>query len=143
VQAFSEPGDKIVIQPPVYHPFRAAISNNGRVVVNNPLKRIGGRYVMDLEGLKSLLDSRTKMIILASPHNPVGRVWSKEELKALVDICAERDILIVSDEIHADLVMPGFRHIPTASISDKAAKITLTSPRLRRPSTSPSSMWRI
>jgi cystathionine beta-lyase len=126
VQAFSEPGDKVVIQPPVYHPFRAAISNNGRVVVNNPLKRVGGRYVMDLEGLKGLLDSRTKMIILASPHNPVGRVWSKEELKALVDICAQNNILIVSDEIHADLVMPGFRHIPTASISDKAAKITLT-----------------
>lgn len=126
VQAFSDPGDKVVIQPPVYHPFRAAISNNGRVVVNNPLKCEGGRYRMDLEGLKGLLDSRTKMMILASPHNPVGRVWAKDELKALVDICAENNILIVSDEIHADLVMPGYRHIPTASVSEEAAKITIT-----------------
>ena len=126
VQAFTEPGDKVVIQPPVYHPFRAAISNNGRVVVNNPLKLEGGRYRMDLDGLKGLLDSRTKMIILASPHNPVGRVWAKDELKALVDICAENNILIVSDEIHADLVMPGYRHIPTASVSEEAARITIT-----------------
>ncbi|OGP12791.1 MAG: hypothetical protein A2052_07580 [Deltaproteobacteria bacterium GWA2_54_12] len=126
VQAFTEPGDKVIIQPPVYHPFRAAISNNGRVVVNNPLMCDKGRYSMDLDGLKGLLDSRTKMIILASPHNPVGRVWAKDELKALVDICAENNILIVSDEIHADLVMPGFKHIPTASVSDDAARITIT-----------------
>ena len=126
VQTFTEPGDKVIIQPPVYHPFRAAISNNGRVVLNNPLKRIGGHYSMDLDGLKSLIDSRTKMIILASPHNPVGRVWAKEELTALVDICFDNNILIVSDEIHADLIMPGHKHIPTASVSNKAAKITLT-----------------
>lgn len=126
VQTYTSPGDKVIIQPPVYHPFRAAISNNNRVVANNPLKKVNGRYRMDLDGLKSLIDSRTRMIILASPHNPVGRVWEKDELKALVDICAENGIIIVSDEIHADLVMPGHRHIPTASVSDEAAKITIT-----------------
>ena len=126
VQTFTEPGDKVVIQPPVYHPFRAAISNNARTVVNNPLKCASGHYSMDLDGLKSLIDSRTKMIILASPHNPVGRVWTRSELESLVEICFDNNILIVSDEIHADLIMPGNKHIPTASVSDKAAKITIT-----------------
>jgi len=126
VQTFTSPGDKVIIQPPVYHPFRACISNNGRGVSNNPLKCEGGRYAMDLDGLKGLIDGRTKMMILASPHNPVGRVWTKEELKELIDICLENGILIVSDEIHADLVMPGHSHIPTASVSTDAAKITLT-----------------
>jgi len=126
VQAFTSPGDKVVIQPPVYHPFRASIANNGRVVVNNPLKREGGRYEMDLDGLEKLIDGRTKMLILASPHNPVGRVWSKEELASLVSVCHRKGIIIVSDEIHADLVMPGNRHLPTASISNEAAKITIT-----------------
>ena len=126
VQTFTQPGDKVIIQPPVYHPFRAAISNNGRAVVNNPLRKTGGRYEMDLDGLEKLIDSRTKMLILASPHNPVGRVWSRSELEALVEICVENNILIVSDEIHADLIMPGHKHIPTASISEEAAKITIT-----------------
>lgn len=126
VQTFTAPGDRVVIQPPVYHPFRAAIANNGRVVANNPLKVENGRYVMDLDGLKKLVDGKTRMLILASPHNPVGRVWSREELKALVDICLENDIIIVSDEIHADLVMPGHEHIPTASLSDDAARMTMT-----------------
>jgi len=126
VQTFTAPGDKVIIQPPVYHPFRAAVSNNGRVVANNPLLCEDGRYRMDLEGLKKLIDRRTKMIILASPHNPVGRVWTKEELEGLVEVCLENNIIIVSDEIHADLVMPGHRHIPTASISEEAAGITIT-----------------
>lgn len=126
VQTFTAPGDRVIIQPPVYHPFRAAVSNNGRIVANNPLSLEDGRYRMDLDALKKLIDKRTKMIILASPHNPVGRVWAKEELEALVDICLENGIIIVSDEIHADLVMPGHRHIPTASISKEAAGITIT-----------------
>lgn len=126
VQAFTAPGDKIIIQPPVYHPFRAVISNNGRAVLNNPLAYEGGAYRMDLEGLKKAIDGRTKMIILSSPHNPVGRVWSKDELKALGEICLENGILIVSDEIHSDLIMPGFRHTPTASISEELSRITIT-----------------
>jgi len=126
VQAFTEPGDKVVIQPPVYHPFRAVVANNARVVANNLLKCVDGQYAMDLEGLKKLIDRQTRMLILSSPHNPVGRVWRKEELEALGNICLENDILIVSDEIHSDLIMPGFTHTPTASISDELAKITIT-----------------
>src|SRR3989304_4387054 len=127
VQAFTEPGDKVIIQPPVYHPFRAVIANNGRGVLNKPPIRENGDYRMDIEGLKKSIDKKTRMIILSSPHNPVGRVWNRDELKALIDICLENNILIISDEIHADLVMPGFRHTPTASLSDEAASMTITS----------------
>ncbi len=126
VQAFTEPGDKVVIQPPVYHPFRQSIANNGRVVLNNPLRSEGGSYRMDIDGLKKAIDSRTRMIILSSPHNPVGRVWTREELAELVEVCLENGMLIISDEIHSDLVMPGFGHTPTASLSEEAARITVT-----------------
>ncbi len=126
IQTFTEPGDKVVIQPPVYHPFRYAISNNGRVVLNNPLKLEGGRFVMDIDGLKKSIDKRTRMIILSSPHNPVGRVWERDELKALTDVCVENRMIILSDEVHSDFTMPGIRHCPTASLSEDAAKITVT-----------------
>lgn len=126
VQAFTEPGDGVIIQPPVYHPFRAVISDNGRVVVNNPLKYEGCAYSMDLEGLKRVIDGRTKMIILSSPHNPVGRVWQKAELKGLTDVCLENGIVVISDEIHADLVMPGSTHTSTATLSDEVSRITVT-----------------
>jgi len=126
VQAFTGPGDGVIIQPPVYHPFRAVIADNGRVVVNNPLKYEGGAYSMDLEGLKRVIDGRTKMIIVSSPHNPVGRVWQKAELKGLTDVCLENGIIVISDEIHADLVMPGFTHTPTATLSDEVSMITVT-----------------
>lgn len=126
IQAFTSPGDKVLIQPPVYHPFRHSITNNGRVVVNNPLKREGGVYTMDLDGLKRSIDADTKMIILSSPHNPVGRVWSADELKDLVTVCLENDILILSDEIHSDLIMPGFVHTPVATLSSDAAQATIT-----------------
>lgn len=126
IQAFTAPGDKVIIQPPVYHPFRFAISNNGRTVLNNPLKHEDGGYAMDIEGLKNSIDNQTKMLILSSPHNPVGRVWERDELKVLTDICLENDIIIVSDEIHADLVMPGHIHTPAAMLSDEAARITIT-----------------
>ncbi len=126
IQAFTGPGDKVVIQPPVYHPFRYSISNNGRVVLNNPLRFESGRYVMDIEGLKKSIDKHTRMIILSSPHNPVGRVWGLDELKALVDVCVENGMIILSDEIHADFTMPGVRHYPTASLSDDAARVTIT-----------------
>lgn len=126
MQAFTEPGDKVVIQPPVYHPFRHSIANNGRTVLNNPLKCGNGRYAMDIEGLKKVIDERTRMLILSSPHNPVGRVWNKEELQELVEVCLENNIIIISDEIHSDLIMPGIRHTPTASLSEEAARITVT-----------------
>ncbi|MBW7956920.1 MAG: pyridoxal phosphate-dependent aminotransferase [Deltaproteobacteria bacterium] len=126
VQTFTEPGDRIVIQPPVYHPFRAVIADNGRVVVNNPLKCEGNTYSMDIEGFKRVIDGRTKMVIISSPHNPVGRVWLRDELKDLTEVCLENGIIIISDEIHADLVMPGCTHTPTAMLSDEVSSITVT-----------------
>ena len=105
VQAFTEPGDRIVIQPPVFYPFGSVVENNGRVVLRNSLVLEDDRYVMDFDDLEEkAADPRTKMIILCSPHNPVGRVWSREELQRLGDICETHDLLIVSDEIHCDLV---------------------------------------
>ncbi|MFQ5735549.1 MAG: MalY/PatB family protein [Thermodesulfobacteriota bacterium] len=129
VQAFTSPGDMVVIQPPVYHPFRYSVTNNGRTVLNNPLTSGNGRYTMDIEGLKELLaraHGRARMLILSNPHNPVGRVWEEDELRELVEVCAGHNVIIVSDEIHCDLVMPGHRHIPTASLSETAARITVT-----------------
>lgn len=130
VQAYSQPGDKIIIQPPVYHPFFAVIQNNGRQVVNNPLKLEDGRYSMDFDGLEKCFDSRVKMLILCSPHNPVGRVWTREELTRLGEICLRKGIVIVSDEIHFDLILGSddapIRHYPLASLSEELAQNTVT-----------------
>ena len=126
VQAYSQPGDKIVIQPPTFGPFKRAVLNNGRQLVENPLKLVEGRYVMDYDDLEKKIDGRTKMIILCSPHNPVGRVWTKSELEQLVEVCWRRDILIVSDEIHSDLILGKIKHTCTASISDEAMQRTVT-----------------
>jgi cystathionine beta-lyase len=130
VQAFTRPGDKIVIQTPVYHPFYAAVENNGRRLVRDPLSFDGGRFTMDFDHLKSLDDARTRMIILCSPHNPVGRVWTLEELGRLAGIAAAGDWVVVADEIHGDLILPGHRFMPFASISKEAAArtVTLTAP---------------
>lgn len=130
VQAFTSPGDQVIIQPPVYHPFRYSITNNNRTVLNNPLLReASGAYRMDIDGLERAVieaGGRAKLLILSNPHNPVGRVWSAPELKALVEVCASHSITIISDEIHADLVMPGGRHTPVASLSREAERITVT-----------------
>ena len=126
VLAFTQPGDKIIVQPPVYFPFFTTIKENGRQIVNNELINKDGYYSMDFEALKSQIDSRTSMIIISNPHNPVGRAWKKVELEELVNICAENKILIISDEIHSDLVFAPSKHIPIASISDRAKEITLT-----------------
>ena len=126
VLAFTQPGEKVVIQSPVYHPFGAAVLNNGRQLVDNSLRLSDGRYTMDLEDLERKIDDRTKLLILCSPHNPVGRVWTREELKALAELCARKNLIVVSDEIHADIVMPGRRHLSFASISEDAASRTLT-----------------
>ncbi len=130
VQAFTEPGDRVIIQPPVYYPFELAVRNNRREPVNNPLIQENGRYVMDLEHLKAHLDKRSKLLILCSPHNPVARVWSPAELTELIRICSEHEILIVSDEIHADLVSPDHFHTPLAALVPEMADriITCTSP---------------
>ncbi len=130
VKAFTRPGDKIVIQTPVYHPFYSSIENNGRRIVKNPLSFQGGRFVMNLGAGEPWSDPRTRMLILCSPHNPVGRVWSREELGALAEACAARDLVVIADEIHGDLTLPGRRFVPFASLSPAAAArtVTLTAP---------------
>ncbi|HOH89287.1 MAG TPA: MalY/PatB family protein [Bacillota bacterium] len=113
IRKFTEPGDKIIIQSPVYYPFRRVAEGNKRIVSDNTLKLENGKYVMDFEDLKKRAeDPLCTMMILCSPHNPVGRVWNQEELKTLSKICYENNVLLVSDEIHFDLVYKGHKHIP-------------------------------
>lgn len=126
VRAFSRPGDGVIIQTPVYHPFYYAIENNGRKVVRNPLLFDGRRYAMDLEDLERRIDAPGRILILCSPHNPVGRVWTRGELVRLGRIAVERDLVVLSDEIHHDLVFKGARHVPFASISPELAARTVT-----------------
>ncbi len=126
VHAFTNQGDKIVVQPPVYFPFFSTIENKDRQILYNPLQLKDNQYVMDLDHLKKQIDEKTKMIFLCSPHNPGGRVWSRKELQSLMDICLENNILVVSDEIHADLVYKENKHIPTATLSEAAAKNSIT-----------------
>lgn len=132
VQEFTEAGDKIIIQPPVYHPFFYSVRNNGRQVLENTLKELpGGDYIMDFEGLQQMAsDPKAKLAILCSPHNPVGRVWREDELRRFGEICLANGILVVADEIHSDLVFEGYRHIPFATLSEDFARhsITCTAP---------------
>lgn len=121
VKTFTNEGDSIIVQPPVFPAFFDAIKNHNRVVVENPLVFKNGRYEMDLEDLKRKINPQVKMIILCSPHNPVGRVWSKDELKAVTDILLENNILIVSDEAHSELVLNGYKHHFISTISPKVA----------------------
>ena len=109
VNAFTQPGDGVVVQTPVYYPFFHAIERNGRRLIRNPLVADGGRYRMDLDDLERRIDERTRLLILCSPHNPVGRVWTREELEALGEVCVRRDLIVLSDEIHMDLVLAGHR----------------------------------
>ena len=124
--AFTRPGDSIIVQPPVYFPFFSAVESHSRNLIYNQLKESDGRWEMDFDSLVSAIDSKTKMIIISNPHNPVGRVWTPEELFRLAEICLQNKILILSDEIHSDLVLPGFTHTPLAALSDKIAEITIT-----------------
>ena len=121
VRAFSQEGDAVLIQPPVYHPFSRAILRNKRTLVENPLVLKDGHYEMDLEDLEQkVLDEHVKLMILCNPHNPVGRVWTREELTALVDICLRHHVYVISDEIHGDFVWQGHEQTPYASISEEA-----------------------
>jgi cystathionine beta-lyase len=124
IEAFSNEGDEIIVQTPVYYPLFNSVKNNNRKLVTNPLKENNGYYTMDLEDLKNKITPKTKILTLCSPHNPVGRVWDKEELEALAQICLENNIIIISDEIHADIVFKKFT--PLASISKAISNITLT-----------------
>jgi len=124
IEAFSDEGDEIILQTPVYFPLFKHIKSNNRKLVKNPLKQIDGYYKMDLDDLKAKITPKTKIFVLCSPHNPVGRVWDKEELEQLANICLENNILMISDEIHADIVFKKFT--PLASISQEIANNTLT-----------------
>lgn len=126
VHAFTNPGDKIIVQPPVYFPFFSAITNNKRIQVDNPLCLKDGKYTIDFEDLEKKIDPKTKILFLCHPHNPGGRCWTLEELVQLTEICIKNNILIISDEIHSDLVLPGYKHIPIASISDNISDHVIT-----------------
>jgi len=130
IQTFTEPNDQILIQSPVYPAFFSCITKNGRQLVDNPLKYEDGRYVMDFEDLEQKINPRVKMMILCSPHNPVGRVWEREQLERLGKLCVTHNIIILADEMHGDLGFKGHRHIPLATISPEVAKqiITFISP---------------
>ena len=127
ILAFTEPGDGVLIQPPVYPPFFSCPRLNGRTLVENPLLEMAdGTWRIDFDDLKRKLALKPKMLVLCSPHNPVGRVWSREELQRVAELCLEQDVLMFSDEIHGDLLLGGRRHTPLASLGPEVASRTVT-----------------
>ena len=122
---FTEPGDKIIVQMPVYDPFWRFAQKLGRQVAENPLVWTGERYEMDFEGLERLFDARTKVLVLCNPHNPIGIVWDRGTLARLAEVCERHGVVVLSDEIHADLALYGRRQIPFCSISPAAARVGL------------------
>ncbi len=125
VLALTQPGDKIIVQPPVYFPFFYAIEKNDREIVENPLKLENGRLNMDFDDL-AIKAKGAKMLIISHPHNPGGSVWTKEELTKMAEICLENNVIILSDEIHSDLIFPWHKHIPLASLNEEIAQQTIT-----------------
>ncbi len=126
INVFTKPGGNVVIMPPVYHPFRLTALDNGRNVVNVPLLTdADGRYYVDFDTLEAL-DVDGGIFMLANPHNPAGRLWSREELQRIAEICKRKNLIVVSDEIHADMPLWGARHIPFATVSDVAAENSIT-----------------
>lgn len=131
IRAFTQPGDGVLIQQPVYYPFTESITDNGRQLVNSPLKEQDGHYVIDFADFEEkIITGNVKLFLLCSPHNPVGRVWRREELLQLAAICQRHDVLIVADEIHHEFVRPGYHHTVLASLSPEIANraITCTAP---------------
>ena len=127
IRACTQPGDAVLLQPPVYHPMHSAIADNGRRVVYNPLRLIGDRYEIDFEDFeRKIIDEQVRMFLLCSPANPAGRAWTLDELTRLGDICVRHGVLVVSDEIHQDLVLPGHQHHVFAAIKPEFAPITIT-----------------
>ena len=123
--AYTSPGDGILVQPPVYFPFFNAVQNHGRELIENLLIREDGKYVIDFEDFEQKA-AKASMFFLSNPHNPVGRAWTREELKKMGEICLKNEVLIISDEIHGDLMLPGYQHTPMASVSDEIAEQTIT-----------------
>ena len=126
VLAYTQPGDKIITQPPVYFPFFTAVTDHKRTLVYNNLVLREGRLCMDMENLEFLAKDGAKMLILSNPHNPGGSVWTRDELAQMAAICLKYDVLILSDEIHCDLIFKPFRHIPVASLSQEISMQTIT-----------------
>jgi len=127
ILALSQPGDGIVIQPPVYPPFFASIKDNEREIVENPLLFKEGRYEIDFEDLeKKLSNPNNKLLLLCSPHNPVGRVWGEDELRKIYELCQTYKVDVLSDEIHNDLVFEGHKHTVFASLGEPACKQSVT-----------------
>ena len=126
LQAVSEPGDEVVVFPPAYHAFRKIILANDRKILDAQLVEQQGRYVMDLDALRAKLTSRSKVVFFCSPHNPGGNVWSAEEIRSLAELCIERDLILVSDEIHCDLVFAGKTHVPTLAVAPEVADRLIT-----------------
>ena len=127
VNVFTKEDEKVIIQPPVYHPFRLTPEGNKRQVIYNPLKQCeNGGYEMDFEQLAEVADEKCRLLILSNPHNPAGICWSEETLRKLAHFCYEHHIIVLSDEIHCDMALFGNRHVPFASVSDEAAQCSIT-----------------
>lgn len=126
VMSFTRPGDSVIIQSPVYPPFFSVVKNNDRIIALNPLIEESGNYSIDFESLEKEMAAGSKMMILCSPHNPVGRVWTKSELDKLAQLCEKYGVLMVSDEIHSDLILPGNKHIPIATVSEYMKQNSIT-----------------
>jgi len=127
IEAFSKPGDGVVVQPPVYFPFFDCVKGTKRKMIENPLKTENGRYTFDFDDLKAKIDKKPKLLMLCNPQNPGGMVFTREELTELANICIENNIMIISDEIHSDLIFEGNKHIPIASLSDEIAQNCMVS----------------
>lgn len=125
LNCFTRPGDKVMIMPPVYHPFAWLVTRNDRRLVKCPLRLVDGHYCMDLELFRRSIKG-VRVFILCNPHNPGGVVWKPEELKVIADICAEDNVIVFSDEIHADLTLPPHRHLPFAMVSEHAKNNSVT-----------------
>lgn len=123
--AYTNPADTIIVQPPVYFPFFTAVKDHNRVLAENQLVKNGDSYCIDFDELRAMA-ADASMMLLSNPHNPVGRVWSEDELRQIGEICLENNVIIISDEIHSDLILPGYKHVPMASVSDDIADITVT-----------------
>jgi len=127
VQAYCQPGDRVILQYPVYYPFFRTILNNGTHIANNPLKIVNGAYEIDFEDFEQQArDPRTSLFILCSPHNPVGRVWKPEELERMGKICADNGVVVLADELHCDITMPGYRHTPFATLNEACLNNSVT-----------------
>nr|WP_204465847.1 MalY/PatB family protein [Shouchella xiaoxiensis] len=126
IKAFTEENDEVIIQTPVYYPFYDVIEKSNRRVVKNPLRFDGEQYTMDFQGLEAIITEKTKILLLCNPHNPGGRVWSKDELYQLAEICEKHNLYVISDEIHADLLFDGYTHTPFANVLQSLEKRVFT-----------------